>query len=37
MSRLERSLAGLCGAAMAGIKPASLAVCGGEEAEELFN
>ena len=36
MSRLERSLAGLCGAAMAGIKPASLAVCGGEEAEELY-
>lgn len=33
--KLEISLANLCGAAMAGIKPASLAVCGAEEVSAL--
>ena len=34
-NKLEISLASLCGAAMAGIKPSSLAVCGEESGEAL--
>ncbi len=37
MSNLERNVANFCGAAMAGIKPASLAVCGPGEREELLS